>query len=87
MCAFICIMAVIGKASRCKCSGSTDDSVIDRFPAASQQHTFQPLLFAFPQRKEVTMRFIDGGDQQIFHGTRTHPFPTRQCCPVKLMRL
>lgn len=61
MCAFICIMAVIGKASRCKCSGSTDDSVIDRFPAASQQHTFQALLFAFPQRKEVTVRFIDRG--------------------------
>lgn len=42
----------------------TDDNMIDHFPADSQQHTFQPLLFAFPQRKEVTTRFIDQGTQK-----------------------
>lgn len=61
MCAFICIMAVIGKSS--KCSSSTDDSVIDHFPTASPKHTFQPLLFVFPQRKAVTTRFIGQGTE------------------------
>lgn len=36
---------------------------MDHFPAASQQHTFQPLLFAFPQREEVTVRFTDQGTE------------------------
>lgn len=38
--------------------------MIDHIPAASQQRTFQPLLFAFPQKKEVTTRFIDRGTEK-----------------------